>query len=234
MRKDMNCSTPPERLYPYCVKFAHKKEVWIPTWQGFFLLFMLFGGLFYGVTNQLYPFLAQHHPVKNAEIIIIEGWLADAELKEAAKFIRTGQIVITTGGPVLFGQKILQYDNYAELGTARLIAFGIPAETIITIPAPDTQRDRTYVSAQVTRRRLEELGLFGKSANLYTIGAHARRSYLLFHRVFGKDYPIGVVAVEPPGYHLEHWYRYSAGVKHVLTELISWIYAQCFLMFRHA
>lgn len=204
------------------------------TWQGFFLLFMLFGGLFYSVTRQLYPFLFQQHPVQDAEMVIIEGWLADAELKEAAKFIRPRQIVITTGGPVVFGQKILQYDNYAELATARLIALGIPSETIITIPAPDTQRDRTYVSAQVARRKLEELGLFGKSANLYTVGAHARRSYLLFRRVFGEDYPLGVVAVAPQGYHLEQWYRYSAGVKHVVTELIAWIYAQFFLMLRHA
>ena len=212
------------------MKFVRKKEVWIPTWNGLILIFLLIGAVSYGLFTKLYPFLAQNHPQQSAEMIIIEGWMADAELKEAAKAVRPGQIVVTTGGPLLFGQKILNYENYAEMATARLIAMGIPAETIVTIPAPDTQRDRTYVSAQATRRKLEELGLFGKSANLFTIGAHARRSHLLFHNVFGEDYPLGIIAVEPPGYNLKHWYRHSAGVKHVLTELISWLYTQVFLI----
>jgi hypothetical protein len=212
------------------MKLVRKKEVWMPTWKGFVLFFLLIGVIGYSAIRHLYPFLAQNHPQPAAEIIIIEGWMADAELKEAANAIRPGQIVVTTGGPVIFGQKILNYDNYAEMATARLIAMGISAETIITVPAPDTLRDRTYVSAQVARRKLEELGLFGKSANLYTIGAHARRSYLLFRHVFGKDYPLGVIAVEPPNYHLDLWYRHSAGFKHVVMEFISWIYAQFFLI----
>ena len=206
----------------------------MPTGQGSLLLILLIGCLLFGATARLYPFLAQHHPVVNAEMFIVEGWLSDAELKEAAKAIRPGQIVITTDGPLSHGQKILQYDNYAELATVRLIDMGIPAGTIVTVPSPDTRHDRTYLSAQLTRRKLEELGLFGKSANLYTVGAHARRSYLLFHHVFGKDYPLGIIAVSPPDYHLEHWYRYSEGVKHVLTEFIAWIYVQFFLMTHHA
>jgi hypothetical protein len=216
------------------VKLFRKKEVWIPTWQGVTLFLLLAGGLLYGAVLHLYPFLAQNHPVPNAEMIIIEGWLADAELKEAVKAIRPGQIVVTTGGPVTFGQQILNYENYAEMATARLIDLGVPAETIITIPAPETLRDRTYVCAQAARKRLEELGLFGKSANLYTIGAHARRSYLMFRSVFGQDYPLGVIAINPPSYNLDHWYRHSAGFKHVTGEFISWIYAHLFLVFHYA
>lgn len=216
------------------MKLVRKKEVWLPTWQGFILLTLVAGGLIYGAIGHLYPFLAQNHPLQNADIIIIEGWMADAELKEASKAIRSGQFIVTTGGPILFGQKIFEYDSYAEMATARLIALGVPAETIITAPAPNTQRDRTYVSAQAARRKLEELGVFGKSANLYTIGAHSRRSYLLYRVVFGKDYPIGVTSVEPPYYNLKHWYLYSEGFKHVTMEFISWIYAQFFLLTRHA
>ncbi|HPR83139.1 MAG TPA: ElyC/SanA/YdcF family protein [Pontiellaceae bacterium] len=212
------------------MKLVCKKEVWMPTWQGFVSGILLAGTLICGAVCHLYPFLAQNHPQPAAGIIIIEGWMADAELKAAAGAIQPGQIVVTTGGPVTFGQKILQYDNYAELGTARLVEYGIPASSIITIPAPDTQRDRTYVSAVAARAKLEELGLFGKSANLYTVGAHARRSYLLFRHVFGRNYPLGVIAVEPPSYNLSHWYRHSAGFKHVVTEFISWIYAQFFLL----
>jgi hypothetical protein len=216
------------------VKFFRKKEIWLPTAQSWAFLGVVLAVLFFSAIRYLYPFLAQQHPQPDAEMAIIEGWMADAELKEAAKAVRPGQIVVTTGGPVVFAQKILQYDNYAELGAARLIAYGIPAEQIITIPAPETVRDRTYVSAQAARARLEELGLFGKTATLYTVGAHSRRSYQMFRAVFGSNYPLGVVAVEPAHYNLKNWYRRSEGFKHVTMELISLIYAQLFLLIHHA
>lgn len=216
------------------MKFFRKKEIWLPTAQSWAFLGVVLAVLFFSAIRYLYPFLAQQHPAPDAGMVIIEGWMADAELKEAAKAVRPGQIVVVTGGPVVFAQKILQYDNYAELGAARLIEYGIPAESIVAIPAPDTQRDRTYVSAQAARARLQELGLFGKTATLYTVGAHARRSYLMFRVVFGKDYPLGVISVEPPDYNLKHWYRHSAGFKHVMMELISWIYAQFFILMHHA
>lgn len=212
------------------MKLVRKKEVWIPTWPGF-ALFVLLAGLLGGYAAlHIYPFLAQNHPQPSADILILEGWLPDAELQVAAAAIRPGQIVVTTGGPVTFGQKIFNYDNYADMATARLVALGVPAETIITAPAPDTLRDRTYVSAQAARRKLAELGLFGRPANLYTVGAHARRSYLMFRTVFGREYPLGVVAIEPLCCQDNRWYRYSEGFKHVLTELFSWIYAQFFLI----
>lgn len=216
------------------MKLFRKKEVWMPTRQGLILLLLLIGGLLYGAVQNLYPFLAQNHPVPNAEMIIIEGWLADDELKEAAKAIRPGQIVVTAGGPITVGQEILNYESYAEMTTARLIDFGIPPQNIITCPAPDTQRDRTYVSAKVARRKLEEAGSFGKSADLYTDGAHARRSYLLFRSVFGKDYPLGVIAIAPSNYSQKYWYHSSDGVKSVLTEFIALIYARLFLVFQYA
>ncbi len=198
------------------------------------MILLLIAGLFYGAVFHLYPFLALTRPVQNADMFIIEGWMADAELQEVSKGIRPGQTVVTTGGPVTFGQKIFKYDNYAGFAAARLVELGVPAESIITIPAPDTARDRTYVSALAARQKLEELGLFGKSFNLYTTGAHARRSYEIFRVVFGKDYPLGVVSIAPANYHLDRWFLYSEGVKHVLMEFISWTYAQVFLLTHHA
>ena len=48
----------------------------------FLLIFLLIGAVSYGLFTKLYPFLAQNHPQQSAEMIIIEGWMADAELKE--------------------------------------------------------------------------------------------------------------------------------------------------------
>ncbi|MGE4489846.1 MAG: ElyC/SanA/YdcF family protein [Kiritimatiellales bacterium] len=214
------------------MKLFRKTAVWMPTGPGLLILLLIVAGLGTWTVCHLYPFLAQTRPQPAPELVIVEGWMADDEIRLAAGLVQPGQTVISTGGPVTFGQKILNYDNYAELGAIRLAGHGIPADSIITVPAPDTERDRTYVSAIAARARLEELGLFGKPANLVTVGAHARRSYLLYKDVFGRDYPLGIISVEPDDYHLDHWYLFSAGVKHVGMEFISWIYAEIFVLFK--
>lgn len=203
----------------------------MPTGPGLILLLLLLGLFIFGLFFRLYPFLAQTRPQPHAALILIEGWLADAELEQILSMLESDQIIVTTGGPVTFGQKILQYDNYAELTTVRLIQMGISPERIITAPAPQTDRDRTYVSAMAVRKKMEEEGLFGKSAELYSIGAHGRRSHFLFQRVFGKDYPLGVVSIAPLHYHLDHWYLYSEGVRHVMSEFLAWIYARFFMIY---
>ena len=201
----------------------------MPTVPGLISILLLFGVLVFGLFLRLYPFLAQSRPLPQAELVIVEGWLADAEITEILKKIGPDQMVITSGGPITFSQKIMQYNTYAELGAARLVDGGIAPERILTVSAPPTDRDRTYISALAVRKRLEEEGLFGKPAELYSVGAHARRSHLLFRRAFGREYPLGVTSIAPESYNLDRWYLHSAGVRHVTGELLAWIYAKFFM-----
>jgi hypothetical protein len=206
------------------MKLVRKKEVWVPTWQGFSLLFLLSAVLFSGVLVYLYPFLAQNVPQAEAGICIIEGWLPDSELQELSARLPAGSIVVTTGGPVTFGGSLLKEKTYAEVTAARLRLFGLSAEKILCAPAPDTLCDRTYTSALAAREALIRHGLFGKPCNIYSVGAHSRRSLYLYKLAFGENYPIGVVALESQEYDLRHWWRSSLAFKQVLGEFVSWIY----------
>lgn len=206
------------------MKLIRKKEVWLPTWQGFVLLLALTAGLVFVAIRHLYPFLAQNHPVASPEIIIIEGWLADAELAEAAKTVQSGQVVVTTGGPIKFGAGLLKEKNYAEVTADRLRLLGIEEERILCVPAPDVQIDRTYASALAARQALEQRGLLGKPCNIYSMGVHGRRSLYLYKRAFGADYPIGMISLETQEVDLRHWWRSSLAFKQVLSELFSWFY----------
>jgi len=206
------------------VKFVRKKEVWLLTWQSLALFFLLASGLVCGAVINLYPFLAQNHPLKDTEIIIMEGWLADAELKEAVKDIRPGQIVVTTGGPIAFGGSLLKEKSYAEVTAARLRLLGIADEKILCAPAPDVQCDRTYASALAARDAIEQRGLSGKPCNIYSVGAHSRRSFYLYKLAFGADYPLGIVSLECQESDLHHWWRSSLAFKQVIDEFIAWIY----------
>lgn len=199
----------------------------MPTWQGSLLLFLLVSGLFYSAIIRIYPFLAQHHPVANAEVIIIEGWLADAEMDKVVKSILPGQILVTTGGPVTFGGILFKGKTYAEVAAERLSLLGMDPEKIICAPAPDVRSDRTYASALAARDVLKQRGLFGKTSNIYSLGAHSRRSLYLYKRAFGSDYPVGIVSLESQEADLRHWWRSSLAFKQVFGELIAWVYTLC-------
>jgi hypothetical protein len=211
------------------MKFLQKKAVWVPTVSGAVLILLILGLLFSGLFLGVCPFLAVSRPLPNAELVIIEGWMADEELREVLNEVDSNQTMVVSGGPILFSKKILGSSTYAELGTVRLIDEGVDPARILTVSAPRTDRDRTYIAALAVRQRLEEEGLFGKPAELYTVGAHARRSYLLYQRAFGGEYPLGVSSIAPATYNFDQWYRYSLGVRHVCGELLAWIYAKFFM-----
>lgn len=206
------------------MKLFRKKEVWMPTWQGYVAFFLLAGILCCGIILHAYSFLAQNHPQPEAEIIIIEGWLPDAELESLAGHIPSGKLIVTTGGPVTFGGSLLKEKTYAEVTAARLNLLGLAPEKILCASAPDVRCDRTYASALAARDALMKHGLFGKPCNIYSMGAHGRRSFYLYRMAFGADYPIGIVSLESQAYDLRHWWRSSLAFKQVFGELTSWIY----------
>ncbi len=209
------------------MKLFRKTEVWRPTVWGFILVFMLLGALGLGLFLNLYPFLAQNRPLPQAELIIIEGWLEDAELARVLDGVSAGQRLVAAGGPVRMHSTLYPEKTFAEITAVRLRRLGVPPQAIIIAPAPDTARNRTYVSALAVRDKLAEQGLLGHSANLYSLGAHSRRSFLLYRLALGPETPLGVVSLESEQCDLRRWWTSSLAFKHVLTELISWFYIQC-------
>jgi hypothetical protein len=211
----------------FSMKLFRKTEVWRPTRWGLLLAFLLLSVLGFGLALGLYPFFAQTRPLAQPQVIIIEGWLADAELAEALEQLDPGALLVTTGGPIKLAGILVEEKTYAEVTTARLSKLGIPPERMLTVSAPDTVTDRTYVSALAVRRALEEQGLLGRPANLYSLGPHSRRSFLLYRLALGPEVPLGVVAIESQEFDLRHWWKSSLAFKHVMSELMSWTYVQC-------
>jgi len=208
------------------MKLVRKTEVWRPTRWGFLLILMLLTILGLGLSRGLYPFLAQHRPLPQADLVIIEGWMPDAELIRMFEGLEPGALLVTTGGPIKMGGSLLDDKTYADMSATRLRKLGVPAESIVSAPAPDVDTDRTYASAQAVYRVLEERDLVGLSANLYSLGPHSRRSFFLYKKVFGAEAPLGVVSLESEEFDLRRWWRSSYAFKSLLTELTSWFYVQ--------
>lgn len=208
------------------MKLFRKKEVWCPTLGGCFVLFLLIAALGCGLLSGLYSFLAEHKPVPRPELLILEGWLEDDLLARVCAEAPTGTLFVTTGGPIMLGGDLFGERNYAELAATRLMKLGIPEGAIIVAPAPESRRNRTYAAALGARDELKKRGLLTKPANLFSLGAHSRRSYLLFRLAFDSKASLGIVSLESSQYDLKNWWKSSLAFKHQVNELISWIYIQ--------
>ena len=99
------------------------------------------------------------------------------------------------------------------------------------VPSPQVYKDRTYTSALALRNWFVAHGGIPNKINLISVGPHARRSRMLFQRVFGDTALVGITALADPNYDAKHWWHTSQGVRTVTDETIAYCYAK-FLFFR--
>jgi uncharacterized SAM-binding protein YcdF (DUF218 family) len=205
----------------------HRRQCLVPTWRGWLVLAVFFGAVTYVGIRGAYPFLAVNDP-RPGGVLVVEGWAADYALEAAVADFKqfSYEKVYVTGGPIEYGAPLSSYKTYAELGTATLLALGMNSNVVQAVPAPKVKRDRTYACAVALKKWMDEHGMQLTRINLITVGPHARRSRLLFQKSFGKDMPIGVVAIAEPNYDTRHWWRSSVGFRTVTDEAIAYLYAR--------
>ncbi|MBF2002858.1 MAG: YdcF family protein [Synechococcales cyanobacterium M58_A2018_015] len=209
------------------INLLHRTELWMPTLQGWVALMICLGFLGFLTTVNLYPFLAMNAPV-NAKILVVEGWLPDYALKQAATEFRQGayQTIVTVGPPVAVGSYLTGYKTYADVAAATLELLGVPPEQIVAVPAPYADVNRTLTAAVTFKNWLTRNYPTVKAVNLFSLGPHARRSWLLLRQALDPTVKAGVIAVPSMDYDPERWWRYSAGARAVISEVIGYCYAR--------
>ena len=198
-----------------------------PTLLGWALVAILIYGLFYGFITNLYGFLAPEKPPQKG-LMVIEGWIHDFALDEALVLFKNGNYskIVCTGPQIETGSYIQNFESYPEMTAARLKKMGLdPARIVVTI-ADDATKDRTYMSAVALREAIIAYNLEEKNIHLVTVGAHGRRSLMLFNKALGEDYSIGVTSLDPSSYDPEEWCYCSEGVREVLGECLAYLYAK--------
>ncbi|NHC35710.1 ElyC/SanA/YdcF family protein [Scytonema millei] len=210
------------------ITLIRRQEIWLPTvWGWIFLVLLTLSLLTIGISN-LPSFLAVNQPI-NAEVLVIEGWLPDYAVKEALNRFRRGSYrqIVTTGIPIERGCYLAEYKNYAELAAATLKTLGLEPEKIVSVPTPEVRKDRTYASAIAFKQWLEKANIPIKSIDLLTLDLHARRSWLLYRQALAAtNTKVGIIAMPPIDYDPKYWWRYSAGVRKTINELVAYIYAR--------
>jgi uncharacterized SAM-binding protein YcdF (DUF218 family) len=205
-----------------------KRERWGLSWRGWLIVFGAALLAFSIFLFRIYPFLAITHRV-DAKVLVVEGWVHGYAIRAAMEEFKRGSYkqVFTTGGPEPgTGGYINDYQTEASVGGELLKSAGVPGESLQMVPSRIMDRDRTYGAAVALRNWFREHNVATDKVNVLTEDVHARRTRLLFQKALGNDVAVGIIAVPSPDYDSKRWWRYSQGVKDVVSEAISCFYAK--------
>lgn len=210
-----------------CCGLVKRKETWVLTWRARALVLALLVAALFVFSLMIYPFLATTAP-SYGDILVVEGRLPYTVFEQAAVFFgkHDYQLIVTTGGPREETLCFPEYPSYAEYAAAMLRRLGVKQNRIVAVPKASVRRDRTFASAVAVRDWLLQSGLPVKSLDVFSLGAHARRTQWLFQQAVGEKVEVGVIAATPAEYDADSWWRWSSGVHTVIDETVSYLYTR--------
>lgn len=200
------------------LKLVKKKECLVPTcWGWLFIVFAAFT-IGAGYMRYIHSFLSLSRPVP-AQILAVEEWLPPRALESAAsEFEHHGySLLVVLGDEKRWVVPILE-------------KAGVDKTQIVTIPLERVRKDRTFASAVALGNWLLSSGMSGKPVNIFTLGVHARRSWVLFRKALGSGSAVGIISCENPYYDPGRWWRSSEGFKAVLDETLAYLYTELFFL----
>ncbi|HJU99863.1 MAG TPA: hypothetical protein VJ752_04885 [Burkholderiaceae bacterium] len=205
------------------------RRIWLPTFWGCVVLLACAALLCVGLGRHAYAFLAPNSPAFEARTLVVEGWLDAADLDQAIAAFRSGRYerVLTTGGPIESWNDSTEWNNFADRAAVYLKRHGLTSVPVIPVPAPASAQDRSFLSAVVARDRLQAAGVRVDAIDLFSAGAHARRSWLVFRMAFGGEVRVGIMSARPATFDAQRWWTSSNGVKSVVGELLSLTWTKC-------
>ncbi len=176
----------------------------------------------------IHDFLTINEPVQ-ANVLVVEGWVWEsAAMKGAAEEFNRGKYdVVVTVGVLPRGQESgLMQGNSAVQAAEQLKKLGVNGHAIEALAVPNIDRHRTYASALAVKHWLAGSKVNVVGINVFTLGAHARKSLVLFKRAFSERVPIGVIAGTEDGYDTERWWLSARGIYTVLRKTVGYLYAE--------
>lgn len=208
----------------------HRREVFLPTIWGWLLVLGVLGVAAILLGRHVGGWLAVSEPAVGANggpavLLVVEGWLGERELDDAAAYARQRgyRRVVTSGGRI---QSFSTIASYAERAEQRLRE-RLPGVSVEAVPTPQTAQDRTYASAVWVRDWAQQRAVPVETIDVYSLGAHARRTRMLYRLAFGEQTQVGIIAGVPQDSDVEHWWTTSEAAKDVLMEVVSLAWTQC-------
>ena len=204
-----------------------RRGSWAPTWRlwGIGMLCLL-GAAWVGARSAN-AFLSVTQRIPAAEVLVVEGWLPDYAMPEVMTEFEQGgyRWLVASGHTLPAWWTDQRYQTGAEITAATLVALGLATNYVVALPPNrEVVRDRTYSSALTVRRWLASHQTV-KAINVYSLGAHSRRTRLLFEQALGTGVKVGIIAHATDN-ERRPWWASAHGFTEVLSESAAYLYAR--------
>lgn len=202
-----------------------RRKCWRPTFQGWLLILGVVCLFVFSFLRMLFPFLAVSQPV-SAEVLVVEGWVPDYLLHgiEIEFENRPYEVLLISGPAIIAGEPFAEYGDYATLTQAVLLAKGWDAGEIVALSNTNAVVRRTHSSAEAVKEWLSHADFDVTGINIFSLGAHARRSRLVYSAVVPSGINVGVIAGKDLRYDGERWLRTYDGFRIVANEAFAYLY----------
>ena len=173
------------------------------------------------VLSLLRNFLTIHIPVKDPDILVVEAWASPNTFLKAAHLFSTGSVarVVVCGVA-----KEKNVENNRE-NVRYLTENGVPAEMVTVLVDTIRGLHRTLTSARLFCSWLDTSGYEQPKVQIVTLGAHARKTWVIYKRVLGKSVERGIVPVAESYGKLNSIKRYVRYWRYILKQFFGWLYA---------
>jgi hypothetical protein len=201
---------------------------WVPLWVtlgiGVVLIFFLIS---------IHGFLAVSNPVGEG-ILVVEAWIPAKTLEESAIVFNSGRYryLVIIGGPMQgSASKSNGPTTWADLAVSRLEKLGFDTKKVVQINVPAVSSGRTLAGATAVKRWLSSSRISVCCVDVFTVGAHARKSWILSRYALGDGYRVGIIAGSPDSYDPRFWLASRRGIWVVVRNLAGYMYSKFWIQF---
>jgi len=211
------------------IRFFIKKECRKATLLTRFIVVSGIVLLGYLMLINVYRFLTVNKTV-DTKTMVIEGWVDDNVLDEALDYYRKNGFnkLIVTGLPVTKRRLFSYFKNTAQLAAAQIKNSGFTDTVYQAVIPKGILIDRTFNTAIAVKILFDEHPGWEKSFLIYSEGTHSRRTKLMFDKVFGDDFSIGIIAGNEKIFDSKHFWRTSKGFRTVTNEFVAYLWVYLF------
>jgi len=172
----------------------------------------------------VHRFLAVSSPAGQG-ILVVEAWIPSQSLREAARVFQSGKYRYL----VVVGTQITVCDhsvNNADLAADDLEKLGSAKNKVVRIAIPYQSVDRTFATAKAFKQWALSSAVGTCCIDVYTVGVHARKSWITFQTVLGSTYQVGVIAGPETSYNPKYWLMSGRGIWLVARNLSGYLFSE--------
>lgn len=115
------------------------------------------------------------------------------------------------------------YDSNAGLARSRLISMGIDSSKIIATAGERVIINRTLTSALAFRDWIKKTNINVNGINIISLGAHTRRTWMIYNKILDKKYQIGIISIPDYNYNHSRLYKLIKTIRETLGIIYYWL-----------